>query len=113
MRRAILLRWCETAGRRANRLVVSLFTPGQTGLIARRNESLRQSPSSAGTRPAWWRGVTNLLFDTRANIEALENKSTRGQFSMTIQASWKEATSFDEKALGQGYVRLAVNWDGD
>ena len=33
--------------------------------------------------------VTNLLFDTRANIEALEEQVTRGQFSMTIQASWK------------------------
>ena len=28
--------------------------------------------------------VTNLLFDTRANIEALEEQVTRGQFSMTI-----------------------------
>ena len=33
--------------------------------------------------------VTNLLFDTHANIEALEEQVTRGQFSMTIQASWK------------------------
>ena len=49
--------------------------------------------------------VTNLLFDTRANIEALEEQVTRGQFSMTIQASWK-AASFDEKALGQGLRAL-------
>ena len=53
--------------------------------------------------------VTNLLFDTRANIEALEEQVTRGQFSMTIQASWK-AASFNEKALARGCVRLAVNW---
>ena len=45
--------------------------------------------------------VTNLLFESRANIEALEEQVTRGQFSMNIQASWK-AASFDEKALGQG-----------
>ena len=49
--------------------------------------------------------VTNLLFDTRANIEALEEQVTRGQFSMTIQASWK-AASFNEKALGQGLRAL-------
>ena len=28
--------------------------------------------------------VTNLLFETKANIEALEEQVTRGQFSMTI-----------------------------
>ena len=33
--------------------------------------------------------VTNFLFEQRANIEALEEQVTRGQFSMTIQASWK------------------------
>ena len=49
--------------------------------------------------------VTNLLFDTSANIEALEEQVTRGQFSMTIQASWK-AASFNEKALGQGLRAL-------
>jgi formyltetrahydrofolate deformylase len=32
--------------------------------------------------------VTNLLFEQRANIEALEEQVTRGQFSMTLQASW-------------------------
>jgi formyltetrahydrofolate deformylase len=32
--------------------------------------------------------VTNLLFAQRANIEALEEQVTRGQFSMTLQASW-------------------------
>lgn len=33
--------------------------------------------------------VTNFLFEQHANIEALEEQVTRGQFSMTIQASWK------------------------
>ena len=49
--------------------------------------------------------VTNLLFETRANIEALEEQVTRGQFSMTIQASWR-ATVFNEKSLGQGLRAL-------
>lgn len=33
--------------------------------------------------------VTNFLFEQRANIEALEEQVTRGQFSMVLQASWK------------------------
>jgi formyltetrahydrofolate deformylase len=33
--------------------------------------------------------VTNYLFENKANIEALEEQVTRGQFSMTLQASWK------------------------
>ncbi len=33
--------------------------------------------------------VTNFLFERRANIEALEEQVTRGQFSMTLEASWK------------------------
>jgi formyltetrahydrofolate deformylase len=32
--------------------------------------------------------VTHLLFELGANIEALEEQVTRGQFSMTLQASW-------------------------
>ena len=32
--------------------------------------------------------TTKLLFELGANIEALEEQVTRGQFSMTIQASW-------------------------
>jgi len=32
--------------------------------------------------------ITQLLFQLRANIEALEEQVTRGQFSMTLQASW-------------------------
>ena len=49
--------------------------------------------------------VTNLLFETKANIEALEEQVTRGQFSMTIQASWR-VTVFNEKSLGQGLRAL-------
>lgn len=33
--------------------------------------------------------VTSFLFAEKANIEALEEQVTRGQFSMTLQASWK------------------------
>ena len=50
--------------------------------------------------------VTNLLFESRANIEALEEQVTRGQFSMTLQASWR-VSQFDEKALGRGLRALA------
>jgi formyltetrahydrofolate deformylase len=32
--------------------------------------------------------ITNFLFEKRANIEALEEQVTRGQFSMTLEASW-------------------------
>jgi formyltetrahydrofolate deformylase len=35
--------------------------------------------------------VTNFLFEQKANIEALEEQVTRGQFSMTLQASWKRS----------------------
>jgi formyltetrahydrofolate deformylase len=35
--------------------------------------------------------VTAFLFEQHANIEALEEQVTRGQFSMTLQASWRSA----------------------
>lgn len=35
--------------------------------------------------------VTGFLFARKANIEGLEEKVTRGQFGMTIQASWNAA----------------------
>jgi len=50
--------------------------------------------------------VTNFLFEQGANIEALEEQVTRGQFSMTLQASWK-ADQFDANALGRGLTELA------
>jgi formyltetrahydrofolate deformylase len=36
--------------------------------------------------------VTNVLFEQGANIEALEEQVTRGQFSMVLQASWPRGT---------------------
>jgi formyltetrahydrofolate deformylase len=50
--------------------------------------------------------VTSYLFEQKANIEALEEQVTRGQFSMTIQASWK-ARQLDAKAVRAGFDRLA------
>jgi formyltetrahydrofolate deformylase len=35
--------------------------------------------------------ITNFLFEQKANIEGLEEQVTRGQFSMTLQASWPAA----------------------
>jgi formyltetrahydrofolate deformylase len=50
--------------------------------------------------------VTSFLFEQHANIEALEEQVTRGQFSMTLQASWPKKT-FDGAALRAGLDRLA------
>jgi formyltetrahydrofolate deformylase len=50
--------------------------------------------------------VTNFLFEQKANIEALEEQVTRGQFSMTLQASWKDG-QLDGAAVQQGLNRLA------
>ena len=50
--------------------------------------------------------ITNFLFEQRANIEGLEEQVTRGQFSMTLQASWK-ARQLDSKAVSTGLARLA------
>lgn len=47
--------------------------------------------------------VTSFLFEQRANIEALEEQVTRGQFSMTLQASWAP------KALQPNTVRQGLN----
>ena len=44
--------------------------------------------------------ITNFLFLQKANIEALEEQVTRGQFSMTVQTSWKER-DLDRHAVGQ------------
>jgi formyltetrahydrofolate deformylase len=49
--------------------------------------------------------ITHLLFELHANIEAMEEQVTRGQFSMTLQASWTPA-SFDRAAI-QRRVREA------
>ena len=50
--------------------------------------------------------VTNFLFEQGANIEALEEQVTRGQFSMTLQASWKES-QLNLKRLQLGLDELA------
>jgi formyltetrahydrofolate deformylase len=54
--------------------------------------------------------VTNYLFEQKANIEALEEQVTRGQFSMTLQASWATA-ALDETELRAGLARLATQLD--
>jgi len=50
--------------------------------------------------------ITSFLFEQSANIEALEEQVTRGQFSMTIQASWK-AADLDSGSLRKGLKKLA------
>jgi formyltetrahydrofolate deformylase len=49
--------------------------------------------------------VTNFLFEQKANIEALEEQVTRGQFSMTLQASWR-AKDWDPDRLRRGLAEL-------
>jgi formyltetrahydrofolate deformylase len=51
--------------------------------------------------------VTNFLFEQKANIEALEEQVTRGQFSMTLQASWKSA-ELKPGSLRAGLEKLAA-----
>lgn len=50
--------------------------------------------------------VTGLLFEQKANIEALEEQVTRGQFSMTLQASWQHR-DLDRRAVETGLAGLA------
>jgi formyltetrahydrofolate deformylase len=50
--------------------------------------------------------VTNFLFEQHANIEALEEQVTRGQFSMTLQASWKDG-QLNPAILQNGLIALA------
>ncbi len=50
--------------------------------------------------------VTNFLFEHRANIEALEEQVTRGQFSMTLQASWA-TNEFDARSIVEGLDELS------
>lgn len=49
---------------------------------------------------------TNFLFEQHANIEALEEQVTRGQFSMTLQASWSPRC-LDRAALQKGLANFA------
>jgi len=50
--------------------------------------------------------VTGLLFSQGANIEALEEQVTRGQFSMTLQASWQHQ-GWRPAAIRAGLNQLA------
>jgi len=50
--------------------------------------------------------VTAFLFEQKANIEALEEQVTRGQFSMTLQASWRPADCHPAR-LRAGFDALA------
>ncbi len=43
--------------------------------------------------------ITNFLFQQHANIEALEEQVTRGQFSMTLQASWDRSALNTESVI--------------
>lgn len=51
--------------------------------------------------------ITNFLFEQKANIEALEEQVTRGQFSMILQASWAR-TALDKWAVSAGLDKLAA-----
>lgn len=50
--------------------------------------------------------ITSFLFEQRANIEALEEQVTRGQFSMTLQASWPGRIA-PRAAITAGLAKLA------
>jgi formyltetrahydrofolate deformylase len=50
--------------------------------------------------------ITNFLFEQKANIEGLEEQVTRGQFSMTLQASWHHR-QFNRHSVSKGLARLA------
>ena len=52
--------------------------------------------------------VTNYLFEQKANIEALEEAVTRGQFSMVLQASWKDG-QLKPAVLRKGLNALAAD----
>jgi formyltetrahydrofolate deformylase len=49
--------------------------------------------------------ITHYLFEQRANIEALEEQVTRGQFSMTLQASWLKSGQ-NQTEIEAGLARL-------
>src|SRR5882757_6486265 len=51
--------------------------------------------------------ITNFLFLQKANIEALEEQVTRGQFSMTVQASWRDR-ELARDTLMPGLANLAT-----
>lgn len=50
--------------------------------------------------------ITGFLFQQRGNIEALEEQVTRGQFSMTVQTSWKPG-QLNREAVERGLSDLS------
>jgi formyltetrahydrofolate deformylase len=50
--------------------------------------------------------ITSFLFEQKANIEALEEQVTRGQFSMTVQVSWRDG-QLERPAVTHGLEALA------
>ena len=52
--------------------------------------------------------ITQLLFQLSANIEAMEEQVTRGQFSMTLQASWTSAR-FDRTTIQRRIKEAALD----
>jgi formyltetrahydrofolate deformylase len=50
--------------------------------------------------------ITSFLFEQKANIEGLEEQVTRGQFSMTVQVSWKDG-QLNREAVVAGFKELA------
>lgn len=54
--------------------------------------------------------ITGFLFEQHANIEGLEEKVTRGQFGMTLQASWN-ANDCNPTAVRAGLAKLAESLD--
>lgn len=51
--------------------------------------------------------VTQQLFKNNANIEALEEQVTRGDFSMTIQASWADG-ELDKEKMSSEFAQLSA-----
>src|SRR3954454_13471611 len=54
--------------------------------------------------------ITNFLFQQKANVEALEEQVTRGQFSMTVQVSWKDS-ELTRKSVAAGLEDLSRELD--
>jgi formyltetrahydrofolate deformylase len=54
--------------------------------------------------------ITSFLFEQKANIEGLEEQVTRGQFSMTVQVSWKDG-QLNRAAVVGGLEDLARQLD--
>jgi formyltetrahydrofolate deformylase len=54
--------------------------------------------------------ITSFLFQQKANIEALEEQVTRGQFSMTVQTSWKDS-ELQRETISSGLASLARDLD--